>query len=166
MQSTIGRKRHRGRVRDTRQKRLSEPVAADTEERDRCLLPSGAAIRQIDTTVLVDDRAVNLMQTGSRALPDLHQGGLTERTLQPDRRMPAFGFDGNDDRDLAGRHANDAGGMRAETDIRDDKRVRREVGALNGDPAARDRPQRSDGNDARSGSRSGHGVLLEWPHES
>ena len=99
------------------------------------------------------------MQPGCYALPNLHKGSLAERTLQPDRHMPAFGLNRDDNRHLARRCADNAGRVRTKTDIRYGC-VRHEIGARDGDPTARDSPQRLDANDARSGSRSGHGALV------
>ena len=64
VQIALGPDRHRGRIDDARRERLARAVGAHAENRHRHLLAARAAVGHVQIAVAIEDRVVDLMQSG------------------------------------------------------------------------------------------------------
>ena len=80
----------RGGVREVAHERHAGAVRTDLVDRDRRLLPSRSAERDVEIARRVERRVVDLVQPGGERHADLDEGCLAFRAFDPDRGPPPF----------------------------------------------------------------------------
>src|SRR5262245_8599863 len=80
---------HRGRVDDAGNERLPTSGRTHAEDRDWNFLTAAAAMRVVVVGLTVEDRIVDLVQTGGKRRADLEKRGFPGRAFRADRGSTA-----------------------------------------------------------------------------